>query len=234
MSFVAPATVSMFISGLAYWLSYRTFSHNMNEKKQHPISVADLLKVLDSEFLAEHHLSAKKELDRSLSVLSIRQEVAELGLPREVCDKLMLEHELITEIRKSPRNYFVLKQNGGFTRFTTWRLFLLVSGVVELSFGIFQVISAYIWPSFWQEPTIATVGIGLGFIMMSMATYSMYRDDVKDDLVREYYFLQGLKRLTDKPVVYWKRWHQLIYRFGEKRLNRQLDLQDEFEVKNES
>lgn len=206
----------------------------MREKKQTPIQISDLLKILDSDYLIEHHYSVKKELERILAVLSIRQEINELDLPREVRERLMLEHELVTEIRKSPHHYYVLKKNGGFTRFTSLRRSLLISGILILFGGIFQLITAFTWPSIWQEPTIATIGMGFGFILASLSCFIMYREDVKDDLVREYYFLQGLTGLSNKPVVYWKRWHRFIYQAGKKQAVKESNSKSEFEVKNES
>lgn len=234
MSFVAPATVSMFISGLAFWLSYRTFTHNMREKKQTPIQISDLLKILDSDYLIEHHYSAKKELKRILAVLSIRQEINELDLPIEVRERLMLEHELVTEIRKCPNPFYILKKNGGFTRFTSLRRSLLIVGILSLFGGIFQLITAFTWPSIWQEPTIATIVTGFVFILGSLSLFIMYQEDVKDDLVREYYFLQGLKALSNKPIVCWKRWHRFIYQAGKKQAAKEPNSKSEFEVKNES
>lgn len=211
-NFIAPATISACIGALSFWLSYRSFMRTAEEKKERPISISDLLKVIDSSQLRPFHQATRLELERALRPIQIRQEVSKLPIPFEVKEQLVREHQLIDEIRTSPKLYYSINRLGNFVPLNFGRICLVLLAAV----AVLTAISPFVFES--DAASFSTeIEKWISCLMMltiAVAFIGYFVDSVTKHAVKEYYFKDSLEQLTNKKIIFKHLWHKLVYNIG--------------------
>ncbi len=220
-TFIHLINPGVLIALLGFWLNYRTYMRATEDRKKQPISVSDLLKIIESEALLQHHEAAHYELERALKPIDIRYKIKDLSFPEPVKDALTKEYDLVKKIRDAPGQIYFHDRNGIFMRVNFMEFLALALPVCAIIAGAYPFITDADNPKFWGDAMDWTTA--LMCIILGCGGAIQFYNNQKPKFIYEYHFIDALETLTDKQISSRLPWLRFVYTQGKKLALKQME-----------